>query len=237
MNTKMLQGDCVEVMKTLPNDSVDMVFTSPPYNCGKGKMYEHYSDDLSDEQYFQLLHKSLTECLRVCKGLVFFNLNFMNTNRGTILRWLAYDNWALKDIVVWDKLNCQPPIGNIFGKRCEFIFVFAKTDVEINNFKENKAKNYKTIFGNWLSNICQISIKQDKLDSSIHRAGFPTSLPRVFIDMYTKKDETVLDPFAGCGTTGVACIDLGRKFIGIELTSEYYQVAEKRFNNTQESLF
>ena len=224
-------------MEKIQEDSVDMVFSSPPYNCGKGKMYEYYPDNLSDEDYFQLLHKSLAACLRICKGLTFFNLNFMNSNRGTILRWLSCNNWALKDIVVWDKLNCQPPIGNIFGKRCEFIFVFAKSEVEINNFRENKAKNYKNIFGNWLSNICQISIKQDTLDSKEHRAGFPTSLPRVFIDIYTNKGDTVLDPFSGCGTTGMACRELGRNYIGIELTEEYNNKANKRLYNVQEGLF
>lgn len=231
---KIIHGDTVEVMRTMPSDSVDMVFTSPPYNCGNsGKnkdMYAFYSDDLSDEDYFKLLNDSLNESLRLSKGLVFFNLNFMKNNNKVIFRWLHENSNTFKDIMVWDKKKVQPPIGNILGKRAEFIFIFSKANIVINDFRKNKADKYKDLFGSWLSNVLQLGINTDSNDAKIHRAGFPTELPAIFIDMYTEKGDTVLDPFVGCGATAVASKDLGRNFIGIDLNNEYCEVSRHRLS-------
>ena len=90
------------------------------------------------------------------------------------------------------------------------------------------------MFGSWLSNILQLGINTDDNDAKIHRAGFPTELPRIFIDMYTKKGDTILDPFVGCGATAVASKTLGRNFIGIDLNNEYCEVSRSRLS--QDSL-
>ena len=226
-------GDCVGGMKSLDNNSVDLVFTSPPYNCGnKGKnkdMYKFYSDNLTNEQYLNLLDESLHESLRICKGLVFYNLNFMRNNTSTLLEFLFRNKDVLRDIMVWDKMRVQPPIGNILGKRCEFIFIFSKDPkTVINDFRNNKATKYKDVFGSWLSNICQIGIKTDKIDAKLHRAGFPVDLPKIFIDMYTEPGGVVLDPFMGCGATAMAAKALNRHYIGYELNKEYVDIANKR---------
>lgn len=235
---QIILGDSLAILKTLPSDSVDMVFTSPPYNCGNtGKnkdMYAFYGDDLSDDDYFTLLNDSLKESLRLCKGLVFFNLNFMRNNTRVIFKWLNENSDIFKDIMVWDKNKVQPPIGNILGKRAEFIFIFSKTDAEINDFRQNKAHKYKHLFGSWLSNVLQLGLNTDKTDAKIHRAGFPVELPAIFIDMYTKEGEIVLDPFVGCGATALAAKSLGRKFIGIDLNNEYCEVSRRRLK--QDSL-
>lgn len=229
---EIYQGDCLEIMTDIRDKSIDLVFTSPPYNCGNtGKnknMYKFYGDDLSDEDYFQLLDKSLKQSLRICKGLIFYNLNFMRNNQSVILRWLYENNEKLRDIMIWDKLIVQPPIGNILGKKGEFIFIFSDSnEVVINNFRQNIADKYKHLFGNWLSNIIKLSTKTDLLDSDIHRAGFPIELPKIFIDMYSKENDTVLDPFMGCGTTLIAATDIKRNAIGIEISEIYCQEAKK----------
>ncbi len=241
---EIYQGNSLEILKTLPDKSVNLVFTSPPYNCGNsGKnkdMYKHYEDNLSNEDYFQLLDKSLKECLRICNGLIFFNLNFMRNNQSVLLRWLSDNNNKLRDIMIWDKKIVQPPIGNILGKRVEFIFIFADSETTIiNNFRENLAKKYTHLFGNWLSNLIQLNTKTDILDSKIHRAGFPIELPKTIIDIYSKEDDVVLDPFMGCGTTLIAAGDLKRNAIGIEISEIYYQEAKKIINGVlaQSKLF
>lgn len=229
---EIYQGDSLEILKTLPDKSINLVFTSPPYNCGNsGKnkdMYKYYEDNLSNEDYFQLLDKSLKECLRICNGLIFYNLNFMRNNQSVILRWLYENNDKLRDIMVWDKKFVQPPIGNILGKRAEFIFIFSDSDnFVINDFRQNKAERYKHLFGNWLSNIIQLNTRTDILESNIHRAGFPIELPKAIIDIYSKENDVILDPFMGCGTTLIAAGDLKRNAIGIEICESYYQEAKK----------
>jgi DNA modification methylase len=229
----IIQGDCLIKLKELKDDSIDMVFTSPPYNLGNSgvnkDMYTEYVDDLENEEYYKLLSGCLLECLRVCKGLVFFNLNYSTNNKKSIYR-LAYDFVDyLKENIIWDKGTCQPPIGNILGKRYEYIFCFTKNDdFIINDFRNNLADKHKNIFGNWISNLIHISKKTDQTKfSKTHRAGFPLDLPKVFIDIYTKKGDVVLDPFSGLGTTGLACKQLGREYIGIELMEEYVKISNE----------
>ena len=232
-------GDCIEQMKLLPNDSVDMCFTSPPYNCGNsGKnkdMYKNYSDDLSNEDYFNLLNSSLTEMLRLCKGLVFINLNYMVNNTVPLFKFINENSMYLKEVVVWDKMRAQPPIGNILAKRHELIFLFTKNkDTVINTFSKNKGEDYRNIFGGWISNVARVSIDSDQTEfSKEHRASFPLALPKIFIDIYTEKGGIVLDPFCGLGTTAIACYELGRNFIGIERDDRYIQISKERLSSYQ----
>ncbi len=226
-------GNCLTVLPQIPDNSVDMVFTSPPYNTGnKGKnkdMYMEYIDNLDNEEYYKLLSCSLTQMLRICKGLVFFNINYMVNNKKSLYRLIHEFSDYLRENIIWDKLRCQPPIGNILGKRYEYILLFTKNnDFIINEPYDNKAKNYTKFFGNWLCNLIQLSTSSDQIEySNIHRAGFPLSLPKIFIDIYTKEGDIVLDPFNGLGTTCIAAKELKRKYIGIELSKKYCEIAEK----------
>ncbi len=230
---KIICGNCLTVLPDIPDNSVNMVFTSPPYNTGNsGKnkdMYGEYIDNITDEEYFNLLSGSLKECLRICKGLVFYNLNYMVKNRKSLYRFIHEFSDYLRENIIWDKMRCQPPIGNILGKRYEYILLFTKnSEFVINDFADNMAKNYTKIFGNWISNLIQLSTSSDQIKySDIHRAGFPLSLPKIFIDIYTKEGDIVLDPFAGLGTTCIAAKELKRSFIGIELSQKYCGIAIK----------
>lgn len=231
--SEIINDDCLVALPKLADDSVKMTFTSPPYNTGNsGKnkgMYKNYGDNLKDEEYFQLLDKSLKECMRVSSGLVFYNLNFMRNNTRTILRWLHENSEFMRDIITWDKCKVQPPIGNIVGKRCEYIYIFSKDKkAVINDFRKNKAANYKEVFGSWLSNLCKVDLSTDKTDAKIHRAGFPVNLPKVFIDMYSEEGDTILDPFMGLGATAVAAKMLGREYLGIEMSPEYVEIIKER---------
>ena len=235
----LYQGNCVEVLRQIPDKVVDLTFTSPPYNTGNsGKnkgMYKNYVDDLTDEDYYNLLNNCLKECLRITKGLVCFNLNYMQNNKIALFKFVADNAVHLKDTMIWDKMRVQPPIGNILGKRYEFIFIFTEDNkFEINNFRVNKAENYKHIFGNWISNLMQLPITTDQTKwAKQHRAGFPLDLPKIFIDLFTKEGEVVLDPFLGLGTTGIASKLMKRKFIGIELMEDYIKIAKERIAEVQ----
>jgi len=229
---KCYKGSCLDILPRLEDNSVDLIFTSPPYNTGnKGKnkdMYTEYQDSLSDEEYYNVLKTFLTESLRVCKGPIFLNINYMNNNKKILYRIIHEFSEYLRENVIWEKDRVQPPIGNILGKRYEYIFLFTKdSKFVINDFRHNKAEKYKAEFGNWISNLIHISLKTDQTKyAKTHRAGFPIDLPKVFIDIYTKEGDIVLDPFFGLGTTAIAAESLNRKWIGIELIEKYCNIAQ-----------
>ena len=236
---KLYHSDCVPILKALPDDSVQMMFFSPPYNTdGKGKnkdMYKGYNDHLTDDQYFELLSNVLTESLRICKGTIFMNMNYMINNRRVLYPLLAKFSEYLRENIIWKKDRIQPPIANILGKRYEYIFVFTKDiKIEINNFRKNKAANYKAEFGSWISNLIELSIKTDPTKySKINRAGFPLDLPKMFIDIYSQEGDVVMDPFMGMGTTALACELLNRKWIGSELLEHSCAIIKERLQESK----
>jgi len=240
---KLYNCDCRELFKSLETDSVDMVFTSPPYNTGnKGKnknMYNDYIDNISNEDYYNLLATFLKESLRVCKGAIFLNINYMVNNKRVLYKVVSDFSEHLRENIIWDKGFCQPPIGNILGKRYEYIFLFTKNPkFEINTFKENKAARHKDKFGNWISNLIKLGLKTDQTEfSKKHRAGFPIELPKTFMDIYTKEKETVLDPFMGLGATAIAAEVMNRKWIGSELIANYCDIIRKRIDDMSPKLF
>ena len=227
---QIFNGDCLRILPTLATNSADMVFTSPPYNTGNsGKnkdMYTEYIDDASNFNYHKLLSGMLSESLRICKGAVFVNINYMNNSKKVLYKWLSDFSENLRENIIWDKRKVQPPIGNILGKRYEYIFLFTKDPkFEINNFKINKAEQYKKEFGNWISNLIELDLDSENFKySKMHRAGFPVELPKMFMDIYTKEGDIVLDPFNGLGSTPLACLMMKRKFVGTELVKKYCDI-------------
>ena len=124
---QLIQGNCLERMKEIPDGSVDMVFTSPPYNMNlrirNGKYcsrqivkeistkYQAFDDNLSMEDYFEFNKAVLNECLRV-SDLVFYNVQFLTGNKPALFRLMGEFHTKMKEFIVWDKINAQPAIGN-----------------------------------------------------------------------------------------------------------------------------
>jgi DNA modification methylase len=233
-------GDCLEVMKTIPDNSVDLVLTSPPYNMGKGKslgyqplstvgqkFYGEYADNKTDIEYCEWCVKIIQECLRVSR-YVFWNVQLNRSTRGMIFSIQEKFNSNLKDIFIWQKqavANIRGKNGNL-AKGWEYVFMFGQNNTpsfEYNNFPLN----------GYVPNIKQWYKKEFFKE---HHATFTKEMALYFCEYFTKDNDTVLDPFMGTGTTGVACKQLNRKFIGIEISEEYYKIAERRINNTTENL-
>lgn len=205
---KLLQGDCLEELKNLPDNSVDSVITSPPYNRLRNDKYEHYDDRI--DNYYEFLKKSVSELIRVTKGNVFFNIQKNYYNKADVFRLIGEFSGSICEIIVWGKSNPMPASGFNVTNSYEFIIVFgdklsSNTTYTKNHITTSVAKMYKS-----------------------HKAVMNLKVAMWLVEKFTKEHNTVLDPFMGSGTTGVACKKLGREFIRIELIPEYFEIAKAR---------
>jgi len=206
---KIICGDCLEILKELPDNSVDLVLTDPPYgiNADKGvggfgasKTDKHYKDDWDkqtpDKKYFD-------EILRVSKNAIIFGGNFFTDKLPVNGHW-----------IVWDKKG-DIAFNNPFGD-CELAWT---------NINKKSVKKYTA--------IQQGFVTEEK--DRYHPTQKPLHLFKKILEDYSEKGQTILDPFLGSGTTVVACKQTNRNYIGIELSQEYVDIANKRLE--QDVLF
>lgn len=232
----LILGNCLDVLKQMQDNSIDCVVTSPPYNMNlrirNGKYcsrqivkeistkYEGYDDNLPMNEYFEFNKKIVDELLRV-SDLVFYNVQFLTGNKPALFKLLGEFSEKVKEFIVWDKINAEPAISEgVLNSRFEAVIVFQNSAPESRKFETAQ-------FGRGtLQNVWQIK-RGKKIDGS-HGAVFPLELAELIIANFTKETATVLDPFLGTGTTGLACKNLCRNFVGIEMLQKYYDIAQKR---------
>lgn len=237
------QGDCLEVMKTIPDGSVDLVVTSPPYNMNlrirNGKYcsrqivkeistkYASFDDNLPMSDYFKFNKDVINECLRV-SDLVFFNVQILTGNKPALFKLMGEFHDKIKELIVWDKLNAQPAIGkNVLNSQFEILLVLQ------NSKPESRAFSQAQFDRGAVSNLWGIR-RGKKIDKS-HGAVFPEELSDRVIENFSEPGQVVMDPFLGVGTAGVSAVKLGRKFIGIELDPEYFAIAQERIAQVLEN--
>lgn len=223
-------GDCLELMKKLPDNSIDLIITSPPYNVGKNNMnyrakfkYNGKADFRSD--YQEWIFRCLDEMLR-CSKLVFFNIQMLAKNKTTVLNIMSNYKDYLKDIIIWGKKNPPPAMERgVMNSSFEFILIFSKD-------KPDKRKFYRSDFRGNVSNLIMTAVHRNKY-AKIHKAAFPEEIPEYIIENFTKEDDTVLDPFMGIGTTAVVCKRYKRNYIGFEIDQKFCEVARKRIEGVK----
>lgn len=224
-----IQGDCLEVMKTIPDASIDMVLCDLPYGVTQNKWDSEIP--LSD------LWSAYT---RLCRGAIVLTAAQPFTSR------LVMSNpEAFKYSWIWEK----EPSGNLNAKRMpmaahEDVLVFCNTkcpyypqglrptlrkrgpsdNSKTENYGAQKREAYVQTVTGYPSTILSFAKDREK----IHPTQKPVALMEYLIRTYTNEGDTVLDNCMGSGTTGVACAKAGRKFIGIELDPKYFQIAQER---------
>lgn len=236
--TKLIQGDCLEKMKDIPDKSVDCIITSPPYNkhsanrkCGKTDSwkranidYGDFKDDLPEEEYQEQQKSLMREMVRVLKpnGSIFYNHKVRIVKHRAIIptEWLYEFN--IRQVLIWDRTN-TPQLAPIrWFPTTEYIYWITKGQVQPKFYKRSKHQH----------EIIRIPPKPMKE----HPAPFPEELVETLMLNTTDENDIVLDPYMGSGTTGKMAKLNNRNFIGIEIAEEYLKIAQDRINNTPEKL-
>ncbi len=245
---QILEGDSVEMMKTLPSASVDIIFADPPYNLQlEGELLRPNNskvDAVDDEwdqfesfaAYDKFSRSWLTEARRVLKetGTLWVIGSYHNIFRiGTALQDMGF--WMLND-VIWRKTN---PMPNFRGKRFTnahetLIWCSKGKGAKYRfNYEAMKALNEDVqMRSDWLLPICNGGerIKNEKDGKKAHPTQKPESLLHRVILSSTEPGDVVLDPFFGTGTTGAVAKKLGRNYVGVERDKDYLTVAKKRIS-------
>lgn len=239
---KLLNGDVIDELKKLSDDSVDCIITSPPY--WKGFEYEAYFN--SYKQYLDWCMEWLSECKRVLAPYGTFYLNIANDSETTVRVFELLDicnqlMFKLHDTIIWYCYNRQPAnTTRQLTNQTEYILMLRHTSagVELNKqetYQFNpdifKTRNVGNVWEIPFNKGEKIHFAKKETKSKWGHSGFPLALPETCILLSTNKGDTVLDCFMGSGTTGVACKKLNREFIGIELHKDIFDVAKQRIEN------
>lgn len=219
-NYKLYKGDCLEVMKNIEEGSVDLVVTDPPYEItttGAG-MYKQ-----ADKQYVKELNgmkdgfseEVLDELCRVMKKI---NIYFFCSQKQIIplLDYFVKKKKCNWNILSWHKTNPIPACGNKYLTDTEFILFFREKGVKVYGSFDTKRTWYAT------------PLNQSDKKKYGHPIVKPLSILENLVVNSSKEEGIVLDCFMGSGSTGVACLNTNRKFIGIELDERYFNIAQNR---------
>jgi site-specific DNA-methyltransferase (adenine-specific) len=246
-NHKLVLGDCLEELKKIPDESVDLVFADPPYGLAKKnglgwKYSKHVTlqeawDIFSKDQFLEFNIKWLTECMRVLKhgGSLWVCGSFHNIYQlGFILQHL---DAKINNSIVWFKPNAQPNITcRMFTESTEHLIWAVKNHSKTKwvfnyNDTKNLIEDSLNPKGKQTRNTWHIPLtpKKEKWAGE-HPTQKPIELLRRVIMSCSKEGDLVLDPFVGSGTTSVVAKMLNRNSIGIDKDKKYLDIAEKRLS-------
>ena len=222
---KLINGDCLNVLKNIPDNSIDLIVTDPPYKTitggnknginsirpkgmlsGNRKLFA-YQNTIQPNDWMPLIYSVLKPNTHAYIFTNALNMEIMLTESRKA-------GFQLHNILVWEKNNCTP--SQYYMKNCEYVLLLRKGKAKwINNIGDSKTVHqFNNIIG-----------------SKLHPTEKPIDLLKFYINNSSTINDIVLDPFMGSGTTGVAALKNNRNFIGIELDKQYYDIAVKRINN------
>lgn len=246
---KIICGNSLEVLKKIPDNCVDIVLTSPPYNFGLD--YENHCDTDKWEDYFNRLYEIFDECVRVLKygGRIIVNVqplfsDYIPTHH-LISKYLFDAGLIWKGEILWEKnnYNCKytawgswkSPSSPYLKYTWEYLEVFCKGELKKKGLSENidiTDEEFKQFV------IAKWSIAPErKMKEFNHPAMFPEKLVERCLKLFSFKGDIVLDPFNGAGTTTVVANKLNRKYIGIDISKEYCDIAKQRIDSIPPTLF
>lgn len=236
-NTNILGSS--ENMKELPDSCIQLMITSPPYNVSK-----EYDEDLTLEEYLKLLKNVFSETYRVLVNGGRACINVANLGRKPYIPLSDYVSRMMIDIgyymrgeIIWNKAGSASPStawgswmsasNPILRDVHEYILIFSKGSYSRAS-KGRKNTITKEQFMEWTKSIWIMNAESAKRIG--HPAPFPEELPNRLIQLYSFKDDIILDPFMGSGTTGISALKNERRFVGYEINTDYKKLADKRID-------
>ena len=216
----LMQGDCLELLKDIPNGSVDMVLTDPPYGIDyqsqwKKKKSEWTPKIKNDKRPFIEFIPLIKQFLKPDGCVMVFTRwdvqqKFIDAMNSSSLK--------VKNVLIWDKeIHGMGDLKHSFASRYESIIFSSEKEFLFNGKRPQDIIKVRRVLPNELK----------------HPNEKPVELLEQLIEKCTKRNCVVLDPFMGSGTTGVACVNTGRKFIGMELDTGYFDIAQQRIEGAK----
>lgn len=224
MNNMLLNQDVREVFKTIPDNSIDLVVTDPPYkttsrgNAGtsggmlqkeinkKGQVFKH--NNIKPQEY-------IPELYRVLKDGSHCYIMTNHVNLQEMLNVATESGFKFVKCLIWDKGN--KIMGQYYMSSFEYILFLRK----------GKAKRINNCGTSDILRVPNIKLKGED-GKNLHDTEKPVELMKIMIDNSSNEGDIVFDPFMGIGSTGVACLELNRRFIGVELDEQYFPIAKHR---------
>lgn len=245
---KIILGDCLEVMRKIPDNSVDVTFADPPFNLKK--KYNSYYDEHEVEEYLSWCKKWLAEMVRITKptGSIFVH---------NIPKWLIYFGFYLNEVatfrhwIAWDAMGS--PLGKTLLPNHYGILYYVKSDefkfydvrmlhkrcrnchyiLQDYGGKKNQMHQFGPLVSDVWTDIHRIRHKKRRDE---HPCQLPIHLLERLLLMSSDEGDIVLDPFVGTGTTAIAAKKLGRRFIGIDIDPKYVEITNKKLEEVEPTL-
>ena len=240
---RIICGDSKTILKGLPENSIDLIFTSPPYNFGLD--YEKNADDHFWQDYFEKLFRIFEQCIRVLKfgGRIIVNIQPLFSDyipsHHIISNFFINRKLIWKGEVLWEKnnYNCKytawgswkSPSNPYLKYTWEFLEIFCKGTLKKDGRSEDSDITADE-FKNWVSARWSVAPERNMKDFN-HPAMFPEELVYRVLRLFSFRNDIVLDPFNGVGTTTFIAKRLERKYIGIDISEEYCNTARRRLDS------
>lgn len=219
---KIYQGDCLELMKELPDKSIDLVLTDPPYNAsnsnigfdtGYKTIKEKWDKNFNPYLFLDVIFEKIKDGGSI---LVFCSYHLLG-------KYLEYGK-KVQQVIHWEHITAFPAIAKVYTPKIEYCVWYSTPKY---TFNKEFAKG-----GNIIRNK-----KAYQVDGKIeHPSVKPSDLIEKLLKVHSNETDLILDPFIGSGTTAIACLKTNRNYIGIELESKYCDIANKRISEFKQQM-
>ena len=244
---KLIQGNCLEILKQIESESVDLIATDPPFNTGRD--FGQYKDKFESVNHFvQFLRERVKECHRVLKstGSIYLHCDPNASHYIKVMMDEIFHMENFRNEIIWS-YKTGGTSKRWFGRKHDVILFYSKTDKYTFHMQKEKSYNregkpyrfkgveeFEDENGQWytMAGVRDVWEINAIGRTSKERTGYPTQKPETLYERIIKtssnKDDNVLDPFCGSGTTGVAAVKNGRNFIGIDQNQDAVNLTQKR---------